>query len=225
METISILENLSVYENAGNDSVVLTQVKELDFFARIDETRKNGKTWSKIILPDGKMGWVESKKTFQWRPIQVGQTSLYYTSLEKETLNEKLLLSIGSTIYVVANDPKVLIRLGNHKLGELPESFKIKSAPAGGSSKVLVIMTGMICVFVLHMYTSWNNINISATFSQPRIFMGYHPKYFFMGITITGVVMYSSYYIFNLFGSAMGEAGSLLSKLKKVITREVKIRK
>ena len=225
METISALENLSVFENAGNDSAVLTHVKELDFFARIEETSKNGITWSKVILPDGKMGWVESKKTFQWRPVQVAQTSLYYTSLEEETMNEKLLLSKGSTIYIVANDPKVLIRLSNHKLGELPDSFKIKRAPAGGSSKVLTIITGMICLFVLHVYASWNNINISATFSQPRFFMGYHPKYFIMGIVITGVVMYASYYIFNLLGSAAGEAGSLFSKMRKMISREIKIRK
>ena len=225
METISVLEDQSVFENTEVNSEVLAQVKELDFFARIEETRKNGKTWSKIILPDGKMGWVESKMTFQWRPVQVAQTSLYYTSLEKETMNEKLLLPIGSTIYVVANDPKVLIRLANHKLGQLPDSFKIRRAPAGGSSKVLTIITGMICVFVLHMYASWNNINISATFTQPRIFMGYHPRYFIMGIVITGIVMYASYYIFNLLGSAAGEAGSLFSKLRKMISREIKIRK
>ncbi len=225
METITALENLSVFKNPENDSEVLTQVKELDFFARIEETRKNGKTWSKVILPDGKMGWVESKKTFQWRPVQVAQTNLYYTSLEKETMNDKFLLPIGSIIYVVANDPKVLIRLGNHKLGQLPDSFKIKRAPAGGSSKVLTIITGIVCVIVLHIFASWNNINISATFSQPRIFMGYHPKYFFMGIAITGIVMYASYYIFNLLGSAAGEAGSLFSKLGKMISREIKIRK
>lgn len=225
METISALENLSVFENARNDSAVIAQVKELDFFARIEETRKNGITWSKVILPDGKMGWIKSKKTFQWRPVQVAQTSLYYTSLEEETMNEKLLLPIGSTIYVVANDPKVLIRVGNHKLGQLPDSFKIKSAPGGGSSKVLTLITGMICVFALHIFASWNNINISATFSQPRFFMGYHPKFFIMGIAITGIVMYASYNIFNLLGSAAGEAESLFSKLRKMITREIEIRK
>ncbi|MFK8009238.1 MAG: hypothetical protein AB8H03_22950 [Saprospiraceae bacterium] len=224
METISVLENISVFENAGDESTVLAQVNEMDFFARMDETRKNGKTWSKIILADGKMGWIESKKTFQWRPVKVGQRNLFCTSLEKETLNEKILLSIGSTIYIVANDPKVLVRLENHQLGELPETFKVKSAPVG-SSKVLTIITGMICVFVLHFYASWNNINISATFSQPRIFMGYHPKYFILGIVITGLVMYSSYYIFNVLGSGIGEVSSLFSKLKKLIFREIKIRK
>jgi len=225
METISVLEDILVFEDADPDSPVLAEVKELDFFARIDETKKNKKVWSKIILPDGKMGWVESNKTFQWRPVQVGQTNLYYTSLEKETMNKKLLLSVGSTIYVVANKPKVLIRLEHHKLGQLPDSFKIKSAPAGGSSKVLVMMTGMICIFILFIFSSWNGIDIWAKHSQPRFFMGLHPKYFLIGIGITGMVMYSSYYIFNLLGSAMGEAGSLFSKLKKMISREVNIRK
>ncbi|MFK7775130.1 MAG: hypothetical protein AB8F94_23520 [Saprospiraceae bacterium] len=225
MKTISALDDLPVFKYLGDELTVLAEVKKMDFFARVDETRKKGKTWSKIILSDGEMGWVESKKTFEWRPIQVGQRNLFCTSLEKETLNGKVLLPVGSTIYIVANEPKVLVRLGNHQLGELPESFKIRSAPAGGSSKVLTIITGMICVFTLYMYSFINNIDIYAKFSQPRIFMGLHPKYFMYGVVITGIVMVSSYFLFDLLGSGVGEVKSIFSKLKKTVLRELKIRK
>lgn len=225
METLSALENLPVYDHLDDGGAVIQEVKRLDFFARIDETRKNGKAWSKIILPDGRMGWIESQKTFQWRPVKVSQTNLYYTSLEEATLNQKLLLSVGSTIYVVADSPNTLIRLENHQLGQLPDSFKIKSAPAGGSSLVLTLMTGMVCVFALFGYASWNRIDIWAKFSQPRFLLGLHPKYFFIGLAITGVVMYASYYLFNLLGTAAGEAGSFFGKLRKMISREVRLRK
>lgn len=224
MQTISVLENLPVFKYLGDELTVLTEVKEMDFFARIDETRKNGKTWSKIITPSGEMGWIDSSKTFQWRPIQVGQRNLYCTSLEKETLNEKILLPIKSTIYIVADKPKVLVRLENHQLGELSEKFKIRSTPVG-SPKVMAIITGIICYFFLRAYVFFNNIDVWAKFTQPRFFMGLHPKYFIYGIIIIGFSMVLSYYFFDVLGRGVGEVRSLFLKLTKIISREVKIRK
>ncbi len=223
MKTISVLENLPVFEDANDESTILTQVKEMDFFARMDETRRNGKTWSKIILPDGKMGWVESKKTFQWEAGKIPQRNMFCTSLEEDNFNEKELLS-GSTIYIVSRKPKVLVRHRNNRLGQVPENFRIKNT-LKYSPEVLAIMSGIFCVFILFIYSTLNGIDIWAKHSQPKFFMGLRPKFFMYGIIITGIVTVSSYYTSYTLGWLIGELGKLFNKLKNMIFREIKIRR